>query len=38
MYREFNKLKHLLTTTPIFKIDDHFNDFLVCTNASKEGL
>ena len=34
----FNKLKHLLTTTPILKIDDPFNDFLACTDTCKEGL
>ena len=34
----FNKLKHLLTTAPILKIADPFKDFLVCTDACKEGL
>ena len=34
----FNKLKHLLTTSPILKIVDPFKDFFVCTNACKEGL
>ena len=34
----FNKLKHMLTTTPILKIVDPFKDFVVCTNACKEGL
>ena len=34
----FNKLKHMLTTTPILKIDDHFKDFIICTDACKEGL
>ena len=34
----FNKLKHLLTTAPILKTLDHFKDFVICTNACKEGL
>ena len=34
----FNKLKHLLTTTPILMIVDPFNYFVVCTDACKEGL
>ena len=34
----FNKIKHLLTTTPILKIVDPFKDFVVCTDACKEGL
>ena len=34
----FNKLKHLLTTTPILKIVDPFKDFFVCTDACNEGL
>jgi hypothetical protein len=34
----FQKLKELLTTTPILKFPDMDADFLVCTNASKEGL
>ena len=34
----FNKLKHLLTTSPILKIVHPFKDFFVCTNACKEGL
>ena len=34
----FNKLKHLLTTDPIVKNVDPFKDFVVCTNACKEGL
>ena len=33
-----NKLKHLLTTTPILNITDPFKDFVVCTDACKEGL
>ena len=35
---KFNKLKYLLTTSPVLKIVDPFNDFFVCTNAWKEGL
>ena len=34
----FNKLKHLLTTTPILKIVDPFKDFFVCRDTYKEGL
>jgi hypothetical protein len=34
----FEKLKQLLTTTPILKIEDPHKDFVVCTDASKEGL
>ena len=34
----FDKLKYLLTTTPILKIVDPSKDFVVCTDASKEGL
>ena len=34
----FNKLKHLLTTAPILNIVDPFKDFVVCTDACKEGL
>ena len=34
----FNKLKHLLTTTPVLKIIDPFKDFIVCIDACKEGL
>jgi hypothetical protein len=35
---EFQRLKELLTTTPILKVPDMDADFLVCTDASKEGL
>jgi hypothetical protein len=35
---EFQRLKELLTTTPILKVPDMDVDFLVCTNTSKEGL
>ena len=34
----FNQLKHMLTTTPILKIDDPFKKFIVCIDACKEGL
>jgi hypothetical protein len=34
----FRSLKELLTTTPILKVPDMDADFLVCTDASKEGL
>ena len=34
----FNKLKHLLTITPILKIVDPFMDFVVCIDACNEGL
>jgi hypothetical protein len=32
------RLKELLTTTPILKVPNMDTDFLVCTDASKEGL
>ena len=31
-------MKHLLTTTPILRIVDPNKDFVVCTDASKDGL
>jgi hypothetical protein len=34
----FQRLKELLTTTPILKVLDMDTEFFVCTNASKEGL
>ena len=34
----FNKLKELLTTAPILKIEDPNKDFVVCTDACNEGL
>jgi hypothetical protein len=34
----FQKLKELLTMTPILKVLDMDQDFLVCTDALKEGL
>jgi hypothetical protein len=35
---DFRRLKELLTTTLILKVPDMDADFLVCTDASKEGL
>ena len=34
----FDKLKSLLMTTPILRIANQIKDFIVCTDASKEGL
>jgi hypothetical protein len=34
----FRRLKELLTTAPILKVPDMDANFLVCTDASKEGL
>ena len=34
----FQKLKKFLTTTPVLKFSDMDTDFLVCTDASQEGL
>jgi hypothetical protein len=34
----FRRLKEMLTKTPILKVPDMDADFLVCTDASKEGL
>ena len=34
----FQKLKHLLKTEPILQIVDPDGDFIVCTDARKEGL
>jgi hypothetical protein len=34
----FQKLKELSTTTPILKFPDMDKEFLVCTDASNEGL
>ena len=34
----FNKLKHLLITAAILNIADPFKDFIVCTDACREGL
>jgi hypothetical protein len=35
---DFQHLKKLLTSTPILRIDDPNEDFIVCTNSCKEGL
>jgi hypothetical protein len=35
---EFWRLKELLTTTPLLKVPDMDDEFLVCTDASKEGF
>jgi hypothetical protein len=35
---EFWRLMEFLTTTPILKVPDMDADFLVCTDAFKEGL
>ena len=34
----FQKLKQLLTTTPILKVVDPFDDFFVCRDGYQEGL
>ena len=34
----FENLKILLTMAPILKADDPYKDYIVCTDASKEGL
>ena len=34
----FEKLKQLLMTAPVLRIVDPDGDFVVCTDASKEGL
>jgi len=34
----FNKLKELLTTAPILKVEDPGKEFILCVDASKEGL
>ena len=36
--KRFIKLKNLLTTATILKIADPFKDFVICTDACKEGL
>ena len=36
--KAFQRLKELLTTTLILKVPDMDVEFLVCTDASKEGL
>jgi hypothetical protein len=35
---EFQRIKELLTKASILKVPDMDEDFLVCTDASKEGL
>eukprot|EP00253_Pinus_taeda_P002210 PITA_02210 len=37
-HKSFEQLKHLLTTTPILSIVDPNKDYVVCTDASKEGM
>jgi hypothetical protein len=34
----FNKMKELLPSTPIFKVANPDKDFTVCVDTSKEGL
>ena len=36
--KAFRRLKDFLTIAPILKVPDMDANFLVCTNASKEGL
>eukprot|EP00253_Pinus_taeda_P033690 PITA_33690 len=36
--RSFEQHKHLLTTTPILSIADPGKEYVVCTDASKEGV
>eukprot|EP00253_Pinus_taeda_P026215 PITA_26215 len=36
--QSFDRLKHLLTTAPILSIADPNKDYVVCTDASKEGV
>eukprot|EP00253_Pinus_taeda_P035992 PITA_35992 len=36
--KSFEQLKHLLTTAPILSIADPNKEYVVCTDASKEGL
>eukprot|EP00253_Pinus_taeda_P009984 PITA_09984 len=36
--KSFEQLKHLLTTAPILRIADPDKDYVVCTDASKEGV
>jgi hypothetical protein len=36
--RQFNKLKELLITAPILKVENPNKDFTICVDASKEGL
>eukprot|EP00253_Pinus_taeda_P017239 PITA_17239 len=36
--RSFEQLKHLLTTTPVLCVADPEKEYVVCTDASKEGV
>jgi hypothetical protein len=36
--KRFQHLKHILTSAPILRITYPNEDFIVCTNACKEGL
>jgi len=36
--KSFEQLKHLLTIAPILSIADPSKDYVVCTDASKEGV
>jgi len=36
--KSFEQLKHLLTTTPILSMANLSKDYVVCTDASKEGV
>jgi hypothetical protein len=36
--RGFRHLKHLLISSPILRIVDPYEDFVVCIDACKEGL
>jgi hypothetical protein len=36
--QSFERLKHLLTTAPMLKVADPEKSFVVCTDASKEGV
>jgi len=36
--QSFERLKHLLTTPPVLKVEDREKSFVVCTEASKEGV
>ena len=38
LWGKFSKLKYALTTAPILKISNPDKDFVVCTNACKEGV
>jgi hypothetical protein len=38
MHEAFQNLKELLMKAPILKVPDMDKEFLVCTDASKEGL